>query len=252
MQRQNHACSLHAHFSFKHLPRTFTVLLDRKSAPAVSHGGGRSAAPCCSSSSTSRTRCAKAPSASPPIHLARVRCSHGARARKVLTSCAHGGVRRKIIERLRWRRRARTHRLLVRRHGPCEVLWCARRQSALRTRAACGCFCTSQLTDVRWCARYAGGPMLQTWASEKRMATRADRREALDELVSMGRMRAGALVAVRARSFMVCARSACIALGKKCALRRFRVPVCTMPMVCRRCILVCLNSVDYSCIGVIA
>ena len=40
--------------------------------------------------------------------------------------------------------------------------------------------------------------------------------------------------------------------GKKCALRRFRVPVCTMPMACRRCILIYLNGVDYRCIRVIA
>ena len=43
--------------------------------------------------------------------------------------------------------------------------------------------------------------MVLSWASERLLATGADRREALGELVSMGRMRAGALVAVRARLF---------------------------------------------------
>ena len=116
-------------------PRFFLGVLDRKSPPAVCRGGGRSAAPCCSSSSSSRTGCAKAASASPPNHLARVRCSHGARARKVLTSCAHSGVRRKFFERLRWGPRTRTHHLLLRRHGLCEALRCACPRHAARPRS---------------------------------------------------------------------------------------------------------------------
>ena len=237
------ACSLFQHKAF---PRTFAVLLDRRSAPAGRHGGGCSAARCCSSWSASRTRCARAASASSPSHLPRVRFSDGARARKVLTLCAHGGVRRKFFKRLRWGARTRTHHRLVRRHGNYEQLRCACRQSALRARAASGCFCTSQLTDVRCRARYAGCSMVQCWASEKRTATRADRREALVELVSMGRMRVGPLVALLARSFM-CVRDTRVSLcAKKCALRRCRVRVCKGPMACMRCILVSLNGIYYS------
>ena len=233
-------------------PRFFLGVLDRKSPPAVCRGGGRSAAPCCSSSSSSRTGCAKAASASPPNHLARVRCSHGARARKVLTSCAHSGVRRKFFERLRWGPRTRTHHLLLRRHGLCEALRCACRQTALRARAASGCSCASQLTDVCCSLAAQEWSMVRSRARARLPATSADRREALGELLPMGTMRAGALVALRARSFRCMRDTRASLCGKKCALRRCRVRVCTMPMVCRRCILICLNGVDYRCICVIA
>ena len=243
------ACSLFLSTSF---PRTFNVFLDRRSAPAGRHGGGCSAAPCRSSRSASRSRCAKAASASLPGHLARVRSSHGGRARKLLTLCAHGAVRRKSIERPRWRARTRTHRLLVRRHGLYEQVRCACRQSALRARAASGCSCASKLTDVCCSLATQECSMVLSWASETLLATRAHRRESLVTLRLMDAKRSSVLVALLARLFM-CVRDTRASLcAKKCALRRCRVRVCEGPMACTRCILVSLNGVLYSHICVVA
>ena len=69
-------------------------------------------------------------------------------AAPALTSDAHGGDHRKFFMRQRWGPRTRTHHLLPWRHGLCEVFGCVCRQSALRARAASGCFCTSKLTNV--------------------------------------------------------------------------------------------------------
>ena len=198
MEWQNHTCPLHVHFSF---PRTFNVFLDRRSAPAGRHGGGCSAAPCRSSRSTSRSRCANAASASLPAHLARVRSSHGGRARKLLTSCAQADVRRNFLLRLRWGCRTRTHRVLVRRHGFCEQVRCVFRQSATRARAGRGCSCPSYVTDARCCLAAQDCSLVRSWARARLPATGAYRREALDDVLSMDRMCAGTLVALRARSF---------------------------------------------------